>query len=58
MPGARYGSAVAYLGDLDGDAKGDFAVGSPYEDMGRGAVRIYYGKEMIESIQGEIIYLS
>jgi len=50
--GGRFGSAVSALGDLDYDGKGDFAVGSPYEDDGAGAVRIFFGKVDVESIQG------
>ncbi len=32
--GARYGSAVASLGDVNGDAIGDFAIGAPHDDVG------------------------
>ena len=38
-------------GDLDGDGCEDIAVGSPYEDGGLGAVRIYFGKPSLEAIQ-------
>ena len=50
---ARFGSAVANAGDLDGDGREELAVGAPFEDGGRGTVRIYYGKKDIEAIQGE-----
>jgi len=50
----RFGSAVATLGDLDFDGLSDFAVGSPFEDDGAGAVRIFFGKADIESIQGKV----
>jgi hypothetical protein len=36
----------------DGDGYEDFAVGSPYEDKGRGCVRIYLGRQNILKIQG------
>jgi hypothetical protein len=49
---ARFGHSVANLGDLDKDGLEDFAVGSPFEDQGRGTIRIYYGKRIIENIQG------
>ncbi len=48
----RFGSSVLSLGDVDGDGFGDFAAGSPYEDAGRGAVRIFFGKKDVENIQG------
>jgi hypothetical protein len=51
-PRSRYGSAVASLGDLDEDGFDDFVVGSPFEDDGKGAVRLYYGKSNILQIQG------
>ena len=40
----RFGMALAYLGDIDNDGYGDFAVGAPYAGIeGRGAVYIYQG---------------
>ena len=44
--GSRYGNAIINLGNLKDDgckACEAFAVGSPYEDEGRGAVYIYFG---------------
>lgn len=38
---ARFGSALASLGDLDQDGFEDFAVGAPFEN--NGAVYIYRG---------------
>ncbi|XP_063977840.1 integrin alpha-8-like isoform X2 [Diachasmimorpha longicaudata] len=40
--GARFGSIVVCLGDLDHDGYGDVAVGAPYEDKS-GAVYIFNG---------------
>uniref|UniRef100_A0A0C9RXW8 ITGA8_5 protein n=1 Tax=Fopius arisanus TaxID=64838 RepID=A0A0C9RXW8_9HYME len=40
--GARFGSSVVCLGDLDRDGYGDVAVGAPYEDKS-GAVYIFNG---------------
>ncbi len=45
---------MASLGDLDGDGYGDFVVGSPFEDGGKGAVRIFLGKKDIAGIQGKV----
>ena len=42
--GAEYGSALALLGDLDGDGADDFAVGAPGEAARQGAVRIHSGR--------------
>ena len=51
--GGRFGTALASVGDLDGDGKDDLVVGSPYEDGGRGAVRIFYGKGDLTRLNGE-----
>ncbi|XP_037089732.1 LOW QUALITY PROTEIN: integrin alpha-PS3-like [Pollicipes pollicipes] len=40
---ARFGTALAPLGDLDRDGFADLAVGAPYEDDGRGAVYVFRG---------------
>ncbi|XP_059490170.1 integrin alpha-4-like [Neocloeon triangulifer] len=39
--GGRFGTAVAFLGDLNRDKFGDFAIAAPYEDGG--VVYLYYG---------------
>ena len=41
--GARFGSTLAALGDIDNDGFQDFAVGAPYEEDGRGAVYVFRG---------------
>ena len=53
-PGARYGAALANVGDLDEDGFADFAVGSPFENEGKGAIRLYYGREDIENINSAV----
>ena len=41
---AQYGTALAVLGDLDGDGADDFAVGAPGEAAHQGVVRIHSGR--------------
>ncbi|XP_041988491.1 integrin alpha-PS3-like [Aricia agestis] len=41
--GARFGTAMADIGDVDNDGYNDIAIGSPWENSGRGAVYIYKG---------------
>ncbi len=44
--GARFGSSLANLGDIDNDTYMDFAVGAPYDGLnGQGAVYIFKGSE-------------
>ncbi|XP_068632588.1 integrin alpha-9-like [Battus philenor] len=45
MNGARFGSAIADMGDIDGDGYRDVAIGAPWESEGQGAVYIYKGSE-------------
>ncbi|XP_047493839.1 integrin alpha-9-like [Penaeus chinensis] len=42
-PHARFGSAIAVIGDIDRDGFQDLAVGAPHEDDGAGAVYIFMG---------------
>eukprot|EP00057_Strongylocentrotus_purpuratus_P008777 XP_011663251.1 PREDICTED: integrin alpha-9 isoform X1 [Strongylocentrotus purpuratus] len=43
--GARFGTVIESVGDLNGDGYEDVAIGAPYEDYSRGAVYIYLGGE-------------
>lgn len=40
-PGDRFGTAVAYVGDMDGDGLPEFAVGSPGASGFNGSVKLY-----------------
>ena len=42
---SQFGLAISSTGDLNRDGYEDFAVGSPYESGGRGAVYIFFGGE-------------
>ena len=42
---SQFGLAISSTGDLNKDGYEDFAVGSPYEQGGRGAVYIFFGGE-------------
>jgi len=44
---ALLGSAVANVGDLDGDGLEDLAIGAPGTDQGRGAVYVYFGRHSL-----------
>ncbi|XP_071803446.1 integrin alpha-9-like [Asterias amurensis] len=41
--GGRFGSAIAFIGDINLDGFNDVAIGAPYEDENTGAVYIYRG---------------
>ncbi|XP_046404267.1 integrin alpha-4-like [Ischnura elegans] len=41
--GARFGTSIANIGDINNDGFSDVAVGAPYEGLGHGAVYIYHG---------------
>ncbi|CAL8087232.1 unnamed protein product [Orchesella dallaii] len=45
LSGARFGTAITSLGDINSDGFNDIGVGAPYENEGRGAVYIYHGGE-------------
>ncbi|XP_063535855.1 integrin alpha-PS3-like isoform X2 [Cydia strobilella] len=44
--GARFGNAIADLGDIDGDGYRDIAISAPWENNGSGAVYIYRGDKL------------
>ncbi|WAQ94140.1 ITA9-like protein [Mya arenaria] len=41
--GARFGSAITNIGDINKDSFFDLAIGAPYENDGEGAIYIYNG---------------
>ncbi|CAB3366718.1 Hypothetical predicted protein [Cloeon dipterum] len=43
--GARFGTTVVSLGDINLDGYDDVAVGAPYEDENRGVVYVYHGRK-------------
>ena len=52
--GQYLGWDIANVGDLDQDGFADFAVGSPFENEGKGVIRLYYGRADIENINSAI----
>lgn len=40
IPGDEFGTAIAALGDIDGDGKWEFAVSAPNSDVGCGAIHV------------------
>ena len=57
-PGGALGSAVAWLGDLDGDGLADLGLGAPLTDPW-GAAQIYFGPtEAIEDANSADIFLN
>ncbi len=55
-PRGRLGSAIAPLGDLDGDGTGDYLVGVPGAGGGRGEVQIRSGADghLLRRVAGEL----
>lgn len=43
QPFARFGSAIANIGDIDGNDFNDVAIGAPLEDSNEGSIYIYNG---------------
>ena len=51
--GARFGSSLLSLGRLDSDIYEDFAVGSPYENSGKGVVYVFRGNDHFWAKEGK-----
>ncbi|XP_050559246.1 integrin alpha-PS4 isoform X1 [Spodoptera frugiperda] len=45
--GAQFGSAIANVGDLNGDHKDEIAISAPFENDGSGVVYLYSGRDLI-----------
>ncbi len=58
IAGERYGEAVAGIGDVNGDLRGDFVVGRPGKNGGEGGVDLYFGAAggpaWIDELNGEL----
>ena len=54
-PGDRFGSAIAALGDINGDGNGDLAIGAPGSDHDSGGVEVWAGGtwQLIRTHKGE-----
>lgn len=55
MANERFGSAVAPVGDINGDGYSDFAVGAPDAERGMGRAYIYYGSAGVIGGPGSIL---
>ncbi|CAL8114654.1 unnamed protein product [Orchesella dallaii] len=53
--GARFGSAIASLGDINFDGNEDFVVAAPYHDGGVGTVFVYHGNLPLSSTPAQVI---
>jgi hypothetical protein len=53
--GDLFGAAVVGLGDVNGDGFGDFAVGAPAADAGRGKVYVYLGAASPSTTPAEVL---